>query len=824
MARSARHEAAELALLLLDVGPSEDFSQVASALGVSDEPELAVREGELLAPRLIRSDEGLVLPDGGSWRIVTAEKGRLDRLRVEVIELEALAPHQARVAVEAAGLNFRDVLNALGMVPIPWLGLELSGVVTEVGAEVTHLEVGARVFGLGEATFASSCVADARYLTPIPEGMGFDEAATIPLVYLTAWYALCDLGHLESGDAILVHAAAGGVGMAAVQLAQHLGAEVYGTASEPKWETLRALGLDDAHIASSRDLGFQQKFSTHRDGKPIDVVLNALAREFVDASLELLGSGGRFLEMGKTDIRSAQWLAENKPEIAYHAFDLLDVDPERMQAMLLEITSLLGRGEMKLLPHQSFPMARLSHVFRFMAQAKHIGKLVVVPTASERLARDEGTVLITGAFGPLGRAVAQWLVREHQVRHLLLASRRGLDTPGAQAWVAELERDGAEVTVAACDVAVLESVRALMGLVGAHTPLSGVVHTAGVLEDGVVTSQDTERLTRVLRPKVDGAWNLHLVTEGSDLDFFVLYSSLAGLMGNVGQSNYAAANTFMDALAQSRWREGQPALSMLWGPWADGGMAASLSDADTARMRRQGIELLSEERGMDLLGRAMKADSPISVAAAFDPTTYQRALSEDGRAVAPLFRELVSRGQGPRVEGQSLRERLDALPTAAREHALLDWVCDEVARVLGLSSGGAVSPTLSLKDMGVDSLMAVELRNRLMALSGEQLSATLVFDYPHVQAIAELLAERVGLAGEEADEAPGVSDDAIRDLLGRISIEELRASGMLSDLMALAEGEANGPAEVESTEEGDVEFDALDDDELLRQAMQMIED
>ena len=192
--------------------------------------------------------------------------------------------------------------------------------------------------------------------------------------------------------------------------------------------------------------------------------------------------------------------------------------------------------------------------------------------------------------------------------------------------------------------------------------------------------------------------------------------------------------------------------------------------------------------------------------------------------MAPLFRELVSRGQGPRAEGQSLRERLDALPTAAREHALLDWVCDEVARVLGLSSGGAVSPTLSLKDMGVDSLMAVELRNRLMALSGEQLSATLVFDYPHVQAIAELLAERVGLAGEEADEASGVSDDAIRDLLGRISIDELRASGMLSDLMALAEGEANRPVEVESTEEGDVEFDALDDDELLRQAMQMIED
>ncbi|MEC9465161.1 MAG: type I polyketide synthase, partial [Myxococcota bacterium] len=761
----------------------------------------------------------VVLPETGDWKLEVAEKGRLDRFVAAEVLHEPLAEGAVRVDVRAAGVNFRDVLNALGMVPIPWLGLEVAGVVTEVGLGVEHVSVGQRVLGMGQATFSSSTVADGRLLTPIPDGMSFEEAATIPLVFLTAWYALHDLAALKSGETILIHAAAGGVGMAAYQLATLHGATVYATASEPKWNKLREMGLEDGYIASSRDLAFGESFKGHTGGRGVDVVLNALAREFVDTSLSLLSEGGRFLEMGKTDIREDAWIEANHPGVRYCAFDLMEAGPDRIQAMLIQLMELFATGKISPLPLVSFPMTRIAHVFRFMAQAKHIGKLVLVPELEQSIVRPASTVLVTGGLGALGREVGRWLAAQAGVEHLVLTSRRGLASDGAQMFVTELEELGVAVTVAACDVSDAYALRGVLDAIPAERPLRGVIHTAGVLDDGILSALDQERMRRVMAPKVDGAWNLHEFTQHLQLDFFVLFSSAAGIMGAPGQGNYAAANSFMDALAEHRRSMGKVGVSIAWGPWAEGGMAAELDAGDQARMQRQGVGALDSGQGMALLERAILEDQALSVAVNLDVRRLGQIFERGGMGVPPLYRALVRSTAGGGSAPNALKKRLAALQEDDRAQALLEVIRAEVAQVLGLPSERDVDVDKPMQEMGTDSLMAVELYNRLSTLAGTKLPTTLVFDYPTVRAMSGFIMTQI--------ELPEVVDDAERQLrqsllamLQTISMAELEERGILEQLRALAG--ASGAQEEGPVDEANDELRKLEDladnaseDELL---------
>ncbi|GAA1063734.1 hypothetical protein GCM10009574_013450 [Streptomyces asiaticus] len=760
-------------------GAPESMAALTAALATG-EPELVVRAGAVSVPRLGRvspADAGLPAAPEGAWSLDLDTGGTLEGLRLMPAPgVEGpLAPGQVRIAVRATGVNFRDVLAALGVVPSggpsgepgvgPGVGpggeglfaAEGAGVVLEVGPGVDGLAVGDRVMGLVSGAYAGPvAVADARMVVRIPHGWTFPQAASVPAVFLTAYYALVELARVRAGESVLVHAAAGGVGMAAVRLARHLGVEVYTTASEPKWPVVHGMGVPAERVASSRTLEFADRFLTATDGRGVDVVLNCLAGEFIDASLTLLPRGGRFIEMGKTDVRDADEVAARWPGVGYRAFDLAEAGAERLGAMLAHLAELFEAGVLAPLPVTAWDTRRAREAFRHVSQARHTGKVVLTPP------RDaiDGTVLITGGTGVIGSAVARHLVTRHGVTDLVLVGRRGPEAPGARELIAELSESGATARVVVCDV----SDRTALGtLLDGLPELRGVVHAAGVLDDGVVSALTPERLDTVLRPKADAAWYLHELTRDRDLALFALFSSAAGVLGSAGQGNYAAANAFLDALARHRRDQGLPAHALAWGLWDErGAMTGGLGATDLDRMRRQGVRPLTTDQGLALFDAAIRAPRALSVPVRLDVA----ALRRHGEP-APLLRGLVRtttvrRGAANTATGGGLRDRLAALPPADRARTLSDLVRAQSAVVLGHTDGDAMAEDRSFRDLGFDSLTAVELRNRLGTATGLRLPVTTVFDHPTPAAlVAELL--RLLVPESEATVTPTLAAVAADD-------------------------------------------------------------
>ncbi|MEU4626378.1 type I polyketide synthase [Actinoplanes sp. NPDC023801] len=750
-------------LVLADLSPGPlavpDPSSALAAGLASGEPQLAIRASGPYRARLRRTDPAhdLVPPAGTApWRLTLPDNGTLDQLAlVPAAEAAApLAPGQVRLSVRAAGLNFRDVLAALGMYPgRVELGAEVAGVVIEVAPDVVSLRPGDRVFGLCPGSFGPVAVADHRVLAPMPGGWTFAEAASVPIVYGTAMFGLRDLGGLTAGASVLIHAATGGVGLAAVQIARHLGAEVFATASPAKWGVLRELGLPDDHIASSRDLGFEETFRAATAGAGVDVVLNSLAGEFTDASLRLLPRGGAFVEMGKSDIRDAAAIAAAHPGVGYHAFDLIDAGPERIRDILGRLLELFGEGTLRLPPVHAWDVRRAPEAFRHVSQARHIGKVVLtVPRPLD----PDGTVLVTGGTGRLGALVARHLIAEHGVRHLLLAARRGAEGPGAELaaeLTAAVAGRGGTVEVVACDVSGRSALAALLGTIPADRPLTGVFHTAGVLDDGVVTALTPDRLDTVLRPKADAALHLDELTRGLDLAAFVVFSALAGTVGSAGQGGYAAANTLLDALATRRRAAGLPAQSLAWGPWSGGGMVGRMSDGDRARLAASGFPPLAENDGLALLDAAAGLGAAALVPVGLDPASLSARAADLPAVLSDLVRVPQRRAAAEtgRTAG-TFAGRLAGLDRAERHRTLLEQVRADAATVLGLPGPHVVDPDRPFKEIGFDSLTAIELRNRLRAAVGIRLPATLVFDHPSPAAVTAFLLAELG-GPEEAPAA-----------------------------------------------------------------------
>jgi polyketide synthase 12 len=757
LVRSAQAEHPDRALAIVDLDAELDLDSLrplANALA-SGESQIALRGARALAPRLAPAlSTALAFPAGArAWSLETPVRGTVENLEFVAHDelLDPLEPGQIRVGVRATGINFRDVLNALGMMPgDPGpLGYEGAGVILEIGPGVETHAIGDRVFGLLRAGFGSHSVVDHRRVIRMPARWSFTQAASIPLVFLTAYHALVDLADLRAGERILIHAGAGGVGMAATQIARTLGAEVFATASPSKWATLRERGIDDRHLANSRTLEFESAVLAATEGRGVDVVLNALTGDFIDASLRLLPRGGRFLEMGKTDVRDRGEVARAHPGVVYRAFDLIDAGPDRLRAMLHEIVGLFDRDAIELLPIQTWDVRAAREAFRFVGQAKHVGKVVLTmaPAFEER-----GTLLITGGTGALGALFAQHLVEHHGVRHLLLCSRRGARSPNVDALTQALEAAGAHVRVEACDVADREALAKLLESIAPAHPLTGIIHTAGILDDGVLDALDAARFDRVFGPKVDAANHLHELSQDHDIRMFVLFSSVAGTCGAAGQANYAAANAYLDALCAHRRALGLPALSLAWGPWAEVGLAANLANPDLGRMRRLGVLRLSPADGLQLFDAALAHTEPVLVPVRFD----LKALAK--LAVVPSLQrglvDSIARRLPAASRSQSDSDFLHRITRSSpgQRHAeMIEVIRAEIATVLGFER--SIHEIDSTQGIGLDSLLAVEVRNRLQRLTGLSLPSTLLFQHPILSDLANHMLDRLALPTRDvADE------------------------------------------------------------------------
>jgi acyl transferase domain-containing protein/NADPH:quinone reductase-like Zn-dependent oxidoreductase/SAM-dependent methyltransferase/acyl carrier protein len=627
LARTIAYEHPELACTRIDLDRRHpDVAALLRELGATNrEDQVALREDRFVA-RLVRvpldpaslSRTPVEPAADRAFRLELPAPGVLEGLRLRETDRRPPGFGEVEIEVCAAGLNFLDVLTALNAIPAdsPTFGSECAGRVVRVGDGVDDLRIGQPVLALAPWSFGRFAVAPHVLVVPKPEPLSFEQAATIPVAFVTAYYALHHVARLMPGERILIHAASGGVGAAAVQIARRIGAEIYATAGSPeKRERLATMGVRT--VMDSRSLAFVDDVLAHTGGEGVDVVLNSLSGEFVDASLGLLRDYGRFVEIGKRDSYANRAIGM-KPFLRNLSFTLVDLRgmvlnrPERVRTLLDEVLALVEAGALQPVAHREFPMDQAEEAFRFMAQARQTGKIVLslrdpeatpITCAATGRFRPDRTYLITGGLGGLGLTTARWMVDEG-ARHLLLLGRRAPSTT-VEDDLARLRQSGATIVVAQGDVARREDVsRVLDQLTRTMPPLAGILHAAGILDDGVLTQLDRERFRAVMAPKMAGTWNLHVLTRGQPIDFFVMYSSASSLLGSPGQGNYAAANAFLDAVAHYRRREGLPALSINWGPWADVGLAAAQTNRGE-RLAFGGVGSIDPARGMAILGRLL---------------------------------------------------------------------------------------------------------------------------------------------------------------------------------------------------------------------------
>ncbi len=686
-----------------------------------------------------------------STRLEIPQRGSLAGLVNVEVPRTAPGPGEVEIRVYATGLNFRDVLNALGMYPgDPGpLGNECAGIVTALGEGVDHLAVGDEVVSMTDRSFATWVVAPANLTVRKPWSMSFAQAAAVPVAFLTAEHALKDIGRIKAGDRVLIHAVTGGVGMAATQIALAAGAEVIGTASEGKRDIARSLGVH--HVFDSRSLSFVEDVQSVTNGAGVEIVLNSLAGEFIPASLGLVATGGRFIEIGKADDWSASQVAENFADVAYSRLYLGEVtalDPIGKRDRLARILGEIESGALSLLPHTLYPIEQAEDAFRFMGQGQHTGKLIIAQNRAMRL-RQDATYVITGGLGALGLVTARWMAREG-AEHLVLLGRQA-PSETAQAQIANLRSAGVEVYVAKADVSDVTELASVLDEVRASMPaVAGVIHAAGVIDDGMLTQLTMERFASVMKAKVRGALNLHNLTRTAPLDFFVMYSSGAALMGSPGQGNYAAANGFLDALAHFREAQGLPGLSINWGVWNDTGMASGVGEHHQRRWSDMGLVSIGPADGMQMLQDALYSGHRRQVAAV--PLIGSK-LPKD---VSPFYSEIATAeadSRGPSVAPGDVLRRLSEEAPAGRATVMAEFLSAQLVRILALDSISRPDPRRSIVELGMDSLMAMELRNRLLTTLNVRIAVSDLLEGPSVHQLCTTLLQLMGLSDKEAGDA-----------------------------------------------------------------------
>lgn len=787
LVRVLLNEMGGLKAKVLDVHASADdavagLDTARALLSAGDESEMQLADGMRLIARVREaSHSGLArisgkASAGEAFRLACRPQGGLDSLHLTAIERKAPGADEVEVRVAAAGLNFRDVLWTMGMLPEEavehgfsgaTIGMECSGIVERVGADVTHVKPGDRVMGFASSTFGTHVTTRADGLGLLPDNLGLVEAATIPTTFITAWYALDHLARLRKGETVLIHGAAGGVGLAALQIAKLKGATVFATAgSADKQRLVRDMGAD--HVLSSRSLAFAEDIMRLTDGKGVDVVLNSLAGEAITRGLSLLKPFGRFLEIGKRDLyaNSRIGLRPFRQNLSYFGIDadtLLVERAELAAELFAEISALFASGALRPLPHQTFPIARSDEAFRLMQASKHIGKIVItlpeadgraapmVPAASLSLPKD-GPFVVTGGLAGFGLTTAQWLA-ENGVSQLALMGRRGAATEEAEAALAAFAAAGVKVKPIAVDVAdraalaaALDEVRAEFG------PIRGVVHAAAVIEDAPVIMIQRDLCHRVQSAKMQGAWNLHELTRNDPIEAFVLYSSSSAVVGNPGQGIYVGANLFLDALAQLRRAEGLPALSVGWGAIKGAGFLTRNTHVEEMLENRAGMAATPVQDALAELGRLLTVDATRVAASQFNLMRLGQSLP--GTRL-PRFSKLVPQGVSVSGDqGSTLAAALEAMSEEERMEVLTNLVREQVARVIG-AAASQIEADRTLAEMGLDSLMAVELAESLEQEIGKPVSVMQMIQAGTINGVVSVVMR--GFKAQAAEPAPAAA-------------------------------------------------------------------
>nr|WP_239005050.1 SDR family NAD(P)-dependent oxidoreductase [Mycolicibacterium sp. CBMA 360] len=755
LGRTVINEQPTLRLRLVDLDASDDNATnwLSGILGTPvTESEFALRQGKLLVPRLMhwaRSGH-LPMPRSDDYVLAPTERGAIDNLRLTENDVTPPAPHEVQVRIEAAGLNFRDVLNVLGLYPgDPGpIGGDLCGVVTELGSEVTGFEVGQRVFGSMQGAFSSRLNVPEQLLAVVPDGISPVDAATLPAAALTVRLAF-DWAQLKPGDRVLIHAASGGVGLAAVQMARQKGAIVFATASTYKRATLRNMGVE--YVYDSRTTDFADQILADTNGEGVDVVLNSLTNEgFVEATVRATAQGGRFAEIAKRDIWTPERMAEVRPDINYEivALDVtMMTDPAHIQRLMVEVADGLAKGEWTPVPAEVYPLTEAKTAFRRMQQARHIGKIVVqMPKPLQP--RGDRSYLVTGGLGALGLHTAGYLA-QLGAGDIVLTSRREPDADAQRAIDTIMERFHCRIHVFSGDVGNEAELAALLDRIRTELPpLAGVAHLAGVLDDALLPQQDLERFRKTLGPKAFGALHLHKLTKDDDLDFFIVYSSASAVLGSPAQANYATANALLDGLVAHRRALGLPATAVNFGPWGRGGMASS--QAATANLSAQGMMPLEPTAALTALGEVIRHGA---AQATVLKANWQRAAKMLGGIRPPLLDHVLPSGEAAVTGDSELLRQLQEIPDAQRAGFITEFLQKEVQGFLRLAQPPAA--TSRFLDLGTDSLMAVELRNRLFGQFGGKfdISPTAIFDYPTLGELAGHLASQL-----PPSEAPGAPE------------------------------------------------------------------
>ncbi len=756
-----------------------------------DEFEVALRPGQRLVRTLIpvyaetaEAAGAVELPGvGGAWRAGLAETGSLDSVEFRQIPTPEPADGELEIEVLAAALNFKDIVNGMGVLPkkavagglaADQLGLEICGRVMRVGGVDSAFQVGDRVMARVSGGFSGRLLAREDCVAPAAERLTAQQAAAIPVVYLTAYYGLHHLGRIAVGDTVLIHSAAGGVGMAAIHLAQRAGATILATAgTKEKRQALRDLGV--AHVFDSRSLDFHTKVMEATAGRGVDIVLNSLTGNFITQSVKSLAPFGRFIEIGKADIYknaklSLERLGEN---ISFHVVDVDRMATQRPalhRQLLHEVAALFADGALPAPEVTEFPVTRLADAFKHMSRAAYVGKIVVTMEGqkvralpAKQLPAPDGSVFVSGGCGGFGLEIAKWLAA-CGVRHLVLAGRSGVKHARDRAAIEALEATGTTVVVERLDVADGAAVNTVFARFGREWPaLGGVVHAAGLLRDASLPNMDAAQFRDVFAPKAIGGWNLHkAVAEcGHTPSIFLNLSSISSVLGLFGQANYCAANYTLDALAELRQRRGLPATSLNLGVLGDyAGMSRQENDAADvlALLDSHGMPAMPLAEVLGKLNLALCQKPVQRMTARFDWnrfTTVYPHLQRDQR-----FAECIAESRKRLTQGGRSGGGLAAQLARAEGGAQMELLSGELAKALGKIldiAPAKIDSGASIDKLSLDSLMLNQLRNWILRNLSINLPLIKLLKGPSIHEIAALLLQQFGGGSPETTAATAES-------------------------------------------------------------------